>query len=211
MFKHSTKVLTSTVLLLGSASSYAATVSVADSYSLQRYNTGKIVLSTNEIIASDGVDVLPNYRGYVEFDLSSIAAGNHTFTLHLPDTGGMTYRGGISTTDIFAYSGDGVVDASDWGAGTVYLDSMVRPWKGGVTTIDITSYINDAILFGDSYFGLEFRSVFGQDAFGSGNTLPGTNLLHISYEVSAVPVPAAVWLFGSGLMCLVGIARRKKL
>ena len=29
-------------------------------------------------------------------------------------------------------------------------------------------------------------------------------------EISAVPVPAAVWLFGSGLIGLVGIARRKK-
>jgi hypothetical protein len=28
--------------------------------------------------------------------------------------------------------------------------------------------------------------------------------------VGAVPVPAAVWLFGSGLIGLVGIARRKK-
>ena len=29
-------------------------------------------------------------------------------------------------------------------------------------------------------------------------------------DVSAVPVPAAVWLFGSGLIGLVGFARRKK-
>jgi hypothetical protein len=32
----------------------------------------------------------------------------------------------------------------------------------------------------------------------------------VSNEVAAVPVPAAVWLFGSGLIGLVGIARRKK-
>jgi hypothetical protein len=38
---------------------------------------------------------------------------------------------------------------------------------------------------------------------GSGNSLTVLN-------VSAVPVPAAVWLFGSGLLGLVGIAKRKK-
>ena len=34
--------------------------------------------------------------------------------------------------------------------------------------------------------------------------------LHLEGKVSAVPVPAAVWLFGSGLLGLVGVARRKK-
>jgi hypothetical protein len=29
-------------------------------------------------------------------------------------------------------------------------------------------------------------------------------------DISAVPVPAAVWLFGSGLIGLVGLARRKR-
>ena len=30
-------------------------------------------------------------------------------------------------------------------------------------------------------------------------------------DVAAVPVPAAVWLFGSGLLGLIGVARRRKL
>lgn len=34
--------------------------------------------------------------------------------------------------------------------------------------------------------------------------------MHLEGVVSAVPVPAAVWLFGSGLLGLVGVARRKK-
>jgi hypothetical protein len=38
---------------------------------------------------------------------------------------------------------------------------------------------------------------------GSGNSL---NVLN----VTTVPVPAAVWLFGSGLLGLVGMVRRKK-
>ena len=29
-------------------------------------------------------------------------------------------------------------------------------------------------------------------------------------DVGVVPVPAAVWLFGSGMLCLVGLARREK-
>ena len=32
----------------------------------------------------------------------------------------------------------------------------------------------------------------------------------ISGSISPVPVPAAIWLFGSGLIGLVGVARRKK-
>jgi hypothetical protein len=34
--------------------------------------------------------------------------------------------------------------------------------------------------------------------------------LHIIYHVDPIPIPAAIWLFGSGLMGLIGITRRKK-
>lgn len=49
-------------------------------------------------------------------------------------------------------------------------------------------------------------------AFGSHNANFDITSVHFDSFVtpSAVPVPAAVWLFGSGLLGLVGIARRKK-
>jgi hypothetical protein len=33
---------------------------------------------------------------------------------------------------------------------------------------------------------------------------------NMTMVISQVPIPAAVWLFGSGLLGLIGIARRKK-
>jgi len=38
----------------------------------------------------------------------------------------------------------------------------------------------------------------------------GGYLTSQSYYVAAVPLPAAVWLFGTGILCLIGVANRKK-
>ena len=35
-------------------------------------------------------------------------------------------------------------------------------------------------------------------------------LIHLEGTITAVPIPAAVWLYGSGLLVLIGISRRKK-
>ena len=45
---------------------------------------------------------------------------------------------------------------------------------------------------------------------GAGFTTVGYTLHTEGHVAEAVPVPAAVWLFGSGLLGLVGVARRKK-
>ena len=80
-----------------------------------------------------------------------------------------------------------------------------------------TTNVSDTSPFGFVNFGLPANSQPGP-AINSNigirmefTLTPGDSVSVTSrFEVEAVPVPAAVWLFGSGLLGLVGIARRKK-
>ncbi|MFV9616779.1 MAG: VPLPA-CTERM sorting domain-containing protein [Gammaproteobacteria bacterium] len=70
----------------------------------------------------------------------------------------------------------------------------------------------DGMVYGDcSATGLMGPMMTG-DLCMTGHSLGGTmgaTPLDLIITPSAVPVPAAVWLFGSGLLGLVGVARRK--
>lgn len=76
-----------------------------------------------------------------------------------------------------------------WGA-TTGIDVFMVWSSDGVTSLDVD---------GDGLPGA--RMVDGPFPGFSANFTPGP---------AAVPIPAAVWLFGSGLLGLVGIARRRK-
>jgi hypothetical protein len=69
--------------------------------------------------------------------------------------------------------------------------------------------VNDWTFIGvidtDGFTSVEILELRGTD--GDGVFIWGDDF---TVGVSAIPVPAAVWLFGSGLLGLVGMARRKK-
>lgn len=84
------------------------------------------------------------------------------------------------------------------------------------------SCIGSVLLFDSAYGATDNRGWF-HDQNGLSNGVDsanyqlssGDNLIQPYYashlvRVSAVPIPAAVWLFGSGLIGLIGVARRKK-
>ena len=56
-----------------------------------------------------------------------------------------------------------------------------------------------AAIPGETYFA---------NIFGTGGGTVGAGLFGL--EIAAVPIPPALWLFGSGLLGLIGISRRKK-
>ena len=49
---------------------------------------------------------------------------------------------------------------------------------------------------------------YSVDIFSTAVNLSGVGVSAI--EIQTIPIPAAIWLFGSGLIGLIGIARRKK-
>lgn len=123
------------------------------------------------------------------FDFSGKAVGDPQFRLAPPATG----TAFIKTLDPnagFAQTNLVTVDTSS-------LDPSA--WNSFLLSLDLT----DPLLEGQI---LQFG--FNVDTVGTGAT--GVYYDNVEFAVSAVPVPAAVWLFGSGILGLVGVARRRK-
>ena len=104
----------------------------------------------------------------------------------------------------------GVIDIvvfSELSAGGVSKTSPLAGGTGARLTTNWTNFGATNLTAGSDVSGgvtVQFTAICGAVA-GCFSDLAIDNV-----TVSAVPVPAAVWLFGSGLVGLVGIARRKK-
>jgi hypothetical protein len=109
--------------------------------------------------------------------------------------------------------------------GATYLDVVVGTVNGfrvvpDAALADLTGSLNLGIVFFTplTNFGgtIDLQLIFEGfclDSTCSGITLNGGRLIDIGGDpgsVTAVPLPAAVWLFGSGLLGLVGVARRRQ-
>lgn len=98
-------------------------------------------------------------------------------------------------------------DPDGWGGGAYWGVS----W-GGTANFLTTALIGQSNSFfmltqTSDPFDSVARSLWTE--FGGNWTLASNG--NLTYDVAAVPVPAAVWLLGSGLFGLVGVARRRKL
>ena len=116
---------------------------------------------------------------------------------------GDTISGTILNKDT---TGDGFFDTSiDVSSALPYSDSLLvnsvlegpAPLAATETSLGL-GYDIDGNFIG----GTPFDGIKGLINIGSGNSLTVTS-------VSAVPVPAALWLFGSGLIVLAGLVKRK--
>ena len=103
------------------------------------------------------------------------------------------------------------------GEGQAYGGYIIPNWDAAISGA-VTGAINQALQFfmvtASSTSGTAAANIYAyQNASGVSTwTLDSAGQLiwQAAAEVSQVPLPAAVWLFGTGLVGLVGIARRRK-
>ena len=119
--------------------------------------------------------------------------------------------GGLSVGDVVTGGAVTASDAHVVAAGFGAYTPAVGAVPFAMTTLDVNQDVNGVLVGGG--FPLSDDAISGVKMA----TLPfadhGANFdiqsLTVTEIIPAIPVPAAVWLFGSGLLGLVGVARRK--
>jgi hypothetical protein len=102
--------------------------------------------------------------------------------------------------------GGWIIDGSTAGADiTVFLDGLAGTEVDFGAASTISGWTFFGVIDAAGFDTFEFREMGGKGEQGA--LIFGDDF---NIGVSAVPVPAAVWLFGSGLLGLVGMARRNK-
>lgn len=150
-------------------------------------------------------------------DVDSADAGN-IFNVTVDST--ITATG--SFDDSLLTGGTGAISNLSITVGALSFDDSMDVWGGGLITLtgsgslsefiyEADAGVNSSSAFFDSFFTSFTGSAFnGPKDKGSNTelTIAGTWDTS-SFNVAVVPVPAAIWLFGSGLLGLAGMARRK--
>lgn len=151
------------------------------------------------------------------FDMSTVPLTDY-YSLNLPNVSD-AFIGNTVLPQEF-----GFWDLQWDGSSTSYTNRNYMGISGN--TIDVTSAVQNAQDMSYQYLGFLLRPTNNYDFSSSYGTIGGVfwepykNIfLGASTEPSGqipdpslpgIPIPAAVWLFGSGLIGLIGIARRRK-
>lgn len=159
----------------------------------------------------------------------SFSGASHAATVYVPDygdTGPQTFNY-IFANDFSGVVTIGVSDQNDFTTASyldltssygIILDTESVPvdtsaylntqgangTDGGVYAFSLTANKDDALSFNWAFSTIDF-SPYNDFAFID---IGGIHY-EVLAEIQAVPVPAAAWLLGSGLLGLIGVARRK--
>ena len=173
--------------------------------------TRGVVCPITESCSSIGYyDPVGSFQGDIQPDGTMLFASPIEFTFNGDSQGfSMLAQGGGLTASAFnSPVSDGVIPEGNWDGVLQYTTSL-----GGTGDFILDSSNSSYSLFIDNFdksFTLSVGDPYGASTPGNGGigasfTVLGT----IELSTAVVPVPAAAWLFVSGLIGLVGLARRK--
>jgi len=137
------------------------------------------------------------------------------------DGGGVNFSFNQNVLNVLSVS----IDETVWNFGSTGINTgNINNSTGTVDGIMVNTFSNvigdfviatiefQAIDSGNSWLSLSELAI---NPWASGGSLINPDFVNTSVDVlantSAVPTPAAVWLFGSGLIALTGFAKRRKL
>ena len=148
------------------------------------------------------------------------AAGTVDFS---PTTLGTNINGCVSTGVDRECNPAGInlMDSEDDTINLFSLDADVTSFAVAVSAFDFSSDVGSAnVLLNGDFVGIlstanpSVSAVFVDPSLAQVVQIVNTDAELLNYSfltlASPIPVPAAVWLFGSGLLGLIGVARRKK-
>lgn len=134
--------------------------------------------------------------GYTQNSLPSPITYDHTYDL----------SGHTAVSAILAIQDTGMGDASDRTWEVLFNGTQVGtigPNKGGTTSFINTFIIDALLLTGSDTVTLNYLGPNGFEGYA-------INFSELTIQASPVPLPAAVWLFGSGLLGLMGYSSKRK-
>jgi hypothetical protein len=194
-------VLTCVTLSFGASAVQSATISLIPTSSTT-INISDVVTFDLYLDATDLAELLGGGLD-VFYDASILTYnGDFAFDAGIPNEGFNFVGDDCAVTLTANCSGPGEINAITFGSfagltvGSGYLVGSLS-FTGAAEGISVLSMLDNDLPSGP------FTNLFGTPID------PGMMYAGATVVVSAVPVPAAVWLFGSGLLGLVGVARRR--
>lgn len=214
------------ILWLGTSTSIHAAVIINEiDYDQPGGDTAEFIELYNSSINSiplDGytLDLVNGTNGsaYNSFDLSGLFITASSYLVLCGDTQAVSNCDINVSSSSWIQNGGSDGDAVALLFGAALVDSIV--YKNNSGNLDSFAEGNSFTVADSSSFSMSIARLpngidtnVNADDFNSACITPGSANISgsgdCSVSVSPVPIPAAIWLFGSGLIGLIGVSRRK--